>query len=107
MTDQNASVQEPDQIVIWTPQITKEMVVESVQQGKKFPPKATRHLVPARPLHVDVPTRWLKEDIPLDEINRKFLEHLEGKDVKRFGPGQVINGRYYEEELFVFYDKKK
>ena len=21
-------------------------------------------------------------------------------------PGQVINGRYYEEELFVFYDRK-
>jgi hypothetical protein len=107
MFDQNASVQEPDQMVIWTPQITKEMVVESVRQGKKFPPKATRHLVPARPLHVDVPTRWLQEDIPLDEINRKFLELLKGKEVKRFGPGQVINGRYYEEELFVFYDKKK
>jgi len=94
------------QVVIWTPQITKNMVVEAVQQGKKFAPKATRHLVPARPLHVDVPTRWLKEDIPIEEINRRFVELLKRKRIKRFGPGQIVNGRYYEEELFVFYDER-
>jgi hypothetical protein len=96
---------EPGQVIIWTPQITKDMVVEAVREGKKFPPKATRHLVPARPLHVDIPTLWLKEDISIDEINERFSELLKRKGVKRFGPGQVVNGRYYEEELFVFYDK--
>jgi hypothetical protein len=107
ITEHDPAAPEPDQLIIWTPQITKGMVVDTVRQGKKFPPKATRHLVPARPLHVDVPTRWLKEDIPVDEINRRFIELLKRKGVKRFGPGQVINGRYYEEELFVFYDKEK
>lgn len=107
ITEHDPAAPEPDQLIIWTPQITKGMVVDTVRQGKKFPPKATRHLVPARPLHVDVPTRWLKEDIPVDEINRRFIELLERKGVKRFGPGQVVNGRYYEEELFVFYDKEK
>jgi len=107
ITENDSAAPEPDQLIIWTPQITKEMVVETVRQGKKFPPKATRHLVPARPLHVDVPSRWLKEDVPLDKINRRFMELLKGKGVKRFGPGQVVNGRYYEEELFVFYDKEK
>jgi len=104
ITEHDSAAPEPDQLIIWTPQITKEMVVETVRQGKKFPPKATRHLVPARPLHVDVPTRWLKEDTPVDEINRRFTELLKKKGIKRFGPGQVVNGRYYEEELFVFYD---
>ncbi len=107
ITEHDSVSPTPDQVIIWTPQITKEMVVETVRQGKKFPPKATRHLVPARPLHVDVPTRWLKEDITIDEINRRFKELLNRKGVKRFGPGQVVNGRYYEEELFVFYDKEK
>jgi len=41
----------------------------------------------------------------MDEINKRFSELLKRKGVKRFGPGQVVNGRYYEEELFVFYDK--
>lgn len=92
-------------VVIWTPRISKAMVVKAVMQGKKFAPKATRHLIPARPINVNVPTRWLKEDISLDEINRRFVALLERKEMKRFGPGQIVNGRYYEEELFVFYDK--
>jgi L-serine kinase (ADP) len=92
-------------VVIWTPRISKAMVIEAVMQGKKFAPKATRHLVPARPINVNVPTRWLKEDISLDEINRRFVALLEKKKMKRFGPGQIVNGRYYEEELFVFYDE--
>ncbi len=92
-------------VVIWTPRISKEMVLDAVKRGKKFAPKATRHLIPARPLNVNVPTRWLKEEISLEEINRRFVALLEKKDMKRFGPGQIVNGRYYEEELFVFYDK--
>ena len=92
-------------VIIWTPHITKEMVMDAVKRGKKFAPKATRHLVPARPINVNVPTRWLKEDVSLKEINRRFVALLEKKEMKRFGPGQIVNGRYYEEELFVFYDK--
>jgi L-serine kinase (ADP) len=94
-------------VVIWTPHISKEMVLEAVKAGRKFAPKATRHLVPARPINVNVPTRWLKEEISLREINRRFVSLLEKKDMKRFGPGQIFNGRYYEEELFVFYDKEE
>ena len=94
-----------DQMVIWTPQITKEMVVDAVNQSKLFAPKTTRHLIPARPLNVEVPTYWLNESISLTAINARVKEHLESKGIRRFGPGQVIDGRYYEEELFVFFDK--
>ena len=90
--------------IIWTPQITKEMVVDAVKKKKRFAPKATRHLIPARPLNVNVPTYWFKEDISLEEINKKFLKLLERKNLRRFGPGQVVDGRYYEEELFIFFD---
>jgi hypothetical protein len=95
-----------DEMIIWTPQITKEMVVEAAKEKKLFAPKTTRHLIPARPLNVDLPTRWLSEDISREQINERVSRFLSAKQVKRFGPGQVIDGRYYEEELFVFFDKK-
>jgi hypothetical protein len=95
------------QIVIWTPQISKEMVVDAARKKRLFAPKTTRHLIPARPLNVNVPTRWLKENASIEEINQRFLDHLKSKEMRRLGPGQVVYGRYYEEELFVFYDKKR
>jgi hypothetical protein len=95
-----------EQVILWTPQITKEMVVNAARQKRLFAPKTTRHLIPARPLHINIPTSWLKEEVPLETINRRFVEYLKGKGIMRLGPGQVINGRYYEEELFIFYDKK-
>lgn len=97
--------QKNDQVVLWTPHITKEMVVDAARNGRLFAPKSTRHCIPARPLNVNVPTTWFKEDIPLEKINERFTKFLEGKGLRRFGPGQVIDGRYYEEEVFVFYDK--
>lgn len=94
------------EIVIWTPQITKEMVVEAARQKRVFAPKSTRHLIPARPLNMNIPTHWFKENIPLEEINRRFTRFLQGKGMRRLGPGQVIDGRFYEEELFIFFDKR-
>lgn len=94
-----------DEIVIWTPHITKEMVVRAAMENRQFAPKTTRHCIPARPLNVNVPTSWFKENVSLDEINRRFSDFLEGKDIRRFGPGQILDGRYYEEELFVFFDR--
>jgi hypothetical protein len=94
------------EIVIWTPQITKEMVVEAARQKRVFAPKSTRHLIPARPLNMNIPTHWFKENISLEEINRRFARFLQGKGMRRLGPGQVIDGRFYEEELFIFFDKR-
>ncbi len=95
-----------DEMVIWTPQMTKEMVVDAAKKGKLFAPKSTRHCIPARPLNVNVPTTWFKEDLSLKEINLRFEAFLKAKKLRRFAPGQVIDGRYYSEEVFVFYDEK-
>lgn len=93
-----------NEVVLWSPRITKEMVVDAARQQKIFTPKATRHLIPARPLNVNVPTEWFKEDILLEDINLRFKSHLARKKIQHFGPGQIVHGRYYEEELFVFFD---
>ena len=96
----------PDEIIIWTPHISKEMVVDAVNRDKRFAPKATRHLIPARPLNVNVPAAWFKENVSLEKINRRLSDSLNRKRLRRFAPGQVIDGRYYEEELFIFFDEK-
>ncbi|NNL41408.1 MAG: hypothetical protein HKO79_02865 [Desulfobacterales bacterium] len=92
-----------DEAVIWTPQITKEMVVECAKLKKVFAPKTTRHVIPVRPLNVNLPGQWLSENISLDEINQRFAKFLKSKRMKKFSPGMVLDGRYYEEELIVFY----
>jgi L-serine kinase (ADP) len=95
-----------EEIILWTPQISKEMVVDAAKKEKLFAAKSTRHLIPARPINLNFPARMLKEPVPLREMNRRFLRFMEAKEVKRLPPGQVINGRYYEEELFVFVDRR-
>jgi L-serine kinase (ADP) len=94
-------------LVLWTPHITKHMVIEAAGSGKVFVPKATRHLVGARPVNVNVPIRWFRENVSPEEINQRFTAFLQEKELRRFGPGQVINGRYYGEEIFVFCDRRK
>ncbi|MFC1877391.1 hypothetical protein ACFL2E_09015 [Thermodesulfobacteriota bacterium] len=96
-----------NQAVIWTPILTKKTVIASAKKKKIFAPKTTRHVIPARPLNVNVPGYWLKENISLKEINQRFETFLQAKQVRRFGPGQIIDGRYYEEELFVFFNSRR
>lgn len=93
----------PDQMVLWTPQITKQMVVDCAKKKMIFAPKSTRHVIPVRPLNVNVPGQWFRENLTLEEINWNFSAFLEEKRMKRFSPGMVLDGRYYEEELIVFY----
>lgn len=94
-------------VVLWTPKLSKETVVSAAKENKVFAPKTTRHVLPARPLNVNIPGYWLKEKVSLEEINQRFEQHLRAKQVKRFAPGQVIDGRYYEEELYVFYNQPR
>src|SRR4030042_397845 len=74
----------------------EDVVEDAAKQERLFAPKPTRHLIPARPLHINTPTSWLREEVPLEVINQRFMEHLRAKELRRLGPGQVINGRYYE-----------
>jgi hypothetical protein len=95
-----------EEAILWTPRITKKMVIDAAGKEQLFAPKSTRHLIPARPIRVNVPVLWLNEDVSLEEINRRFVQFLRGKKVRHLPPGQTIRGRYYEEELFVFRDVK-
>ncbi len=91
--------------VICPPRIDKSQVLEMARRGEVFSFKATRHVVPARPVGVDVPLSLLRdEELTLEEANQRLTELLEGKTLRRVPPGSLRGGRRYEEELYVFED---
>ncbi len=84
---------------IIAPRITKKDVVEVALAGEVFVHKTTRHIIPARPLFVNIPLEWLNMD--QEEANKLVYEHLSKRKLKHLPPGQILDRRY-EEELYVF-----
>ncbi|MGQ4891194.1 MAG: ParB N-terminal domain-containing protein [Candidatus Njordarchaeia archaeon] len=92
-------------LVLATPPIKKEDVVNFALNKKIFPPKTTRHILPVRPLFVNVPLPLLKHgDLGKTlkekrEILRKLLLQKTLIKVK----GEIIIDRFYEERaLYIF-----
>jgi hypothetical protein len=91
--------------VLLTPRVPKEAVIETALSGEVFTYKATRHVIPARPLYLNVPLNLLKESgRPLDEVNKKLKSRLEKKRLRRISAGSLLDGRRYEEDLYIFED---
>jgi hypothetical protein len=86
---------------LMTPTVTKKEVVDTALAGKVFSQKTTRHIIPARPMNVNVPIVWLHGNISLDEANTRLREHLASKRIDKLPPGQILDRRY-DEELYVF-----
>ncbi|MHA2314165.1 MAG: ParB N-terminal domain-containing protein, partial [Candidatus Hermodarchaeia archaeon] len=78
--------------VLIVPSLTKEEVIEWALKNEVFTHKTTRHVVPARPLYVNVPLPWLKQS-NLDKANQKLKKHLENKRIIEKETGAIINGR--------------
>lgn len=90
-------------LVISVPIFTKQQIREFAMTGNLLPHKVTRHVIPSRPLGVDIPLKLLTDSmISLKEADRKLGELLAQKRVERRPPGSVVDGRQYQEELLVF-----
>jgi len=87
---------------IIAPRIMKKDVVDVAVRGQVFVQKATRHVIPARPLFVNVPTEWL--NMNSEAANNRLYDYMSKKKIKHYPPGQTIDRRY-EEELYVFSDR--
>ncbi len=83
------------------PTVSKRDVVTVALTGEVFAHKTTRHVIPVRPLFVNVPLKLLCARFSLKSTNDAFMEHLSKKDIEFLPPGQVLDRRY-EEELYVF-----
>lgn len=86
---------------LMTPTVTKKEVVETALAGKVFAQKTTRHLIPARPMNVNIPITWLRGDMSLEEVNKYLREYLSSKEIEKLPPGQILDRRY-DEELYIF-----
>jgi len=86
---------------LMTPTVSKEEIVKTALAGKVFAQKTTRHIIPARPMFINVPNEWLHGDLSLSEANERLVELLSSKELKHLPPGQVLDRRY-EEELYIF-----
>ena len=81
--------------------VFKNEVVETVSQGKLFPPKSTRHLVPSRPLGGGVPLEWLQaSDYPQAQL--RYQKFIQSRKVTRLPEGSRVGSRRYLEEVFFF-----
>lgn len=86
--------------VIAPPPIKKEEVILTIKNDKLFPKKSTRHILPYRPMGINVPLSWLKGKT--EEASIKLQELLSMGTFRRIGGGAVIGGRRYEEEVYIF-----
>jgi len=86
---------------LMTPTAMKEEVVETALAGRVFAQKTTRHVIPARPMNVNVPIAWLRGDAGIEEVNGWLSEHLSARKLEKLPPGQTLD-RKYDEELYVF-----
>jgi len=88
--------------VLLTPRLTKDCIISTALSGEVFSYKATRHVVPARPLHVDVPLSLLQGDRAVDAVNEELGRRLERRRLRLVSAGNVFKGRRYEESVYVF-----
>lgn len=89
--------------VIPVPILKKEQIREIALMGRLLPHKVTRHVIPSRPLSIDVPLELLTDhSISSKEASRKLGEFLAHKHFELKPAGSVVDGRKYEEELLVF-----
>ena len=87
---------------LMTPRATKSEVLEAALSEKVFAHKTTRHMVPMRPMGVNVPLKWLDGSESLDECNHMLVEHIKKRGLERLPSGSTFERRRYDEELLVF-----
>lgn len=89
--------------VIPLPGFSKQRIRKLVGEGMLLPHKATCHIIPSRPLRLDVPLALLRNEAITPEIaNSQLTQLLSSRKIIRRPSGSVIDGRRYEEELLIF-----
>jgi len=98
-----ALVDKRTKAVMTLPRIEKASIREAGLTGQLLPYKVTRHIVPARPLGVNVPLKTLTDQTTqIEESNRRFIADLQARTITHRSSGANIGGRRYEEETFIF-----
>lgn len=87
--------------ILQTPTVRKSEVVAAALRNQLFNHKTTRHMIPLRPMFLNIPLEWLYSEASPTAINQKLVRYLSTKSYRRYPPGHVFDRRY-DEELYVF-----
>lgn len=91
------------ELVIAIPVFSKQQIRTFGLQGLLLPHKVTRHVMPSRPLRLNIPLRMLMQQKSTQaEVDQELRALLSSRGIHRKPPGSVVDGRRYEEELLVF-----
>lgn len=91
--------------LLFPPIVNKKEVITFASKKKIFIPKATRHIIPARPVEVNCSLELLRNyDSSLKQLNQRLKKQLESKRVSKLPSGSFFFGRRYEEALYIFKD---
>ena len=93
-----------EEIVLVTPSISKNDVIRSALSRNIYPPKSTRHIIPIRPLYLNIPLKFLSKNFRGNKrLRNKFLnKFLYHKDVYSV-LGKTYIDRFYEEDYLYLY----
>lgn len=86
--------------VLAPPPILKEEVIRAATSGYTFPIKSTRHIINSRPIGLNIPLGWLSN--PGEDANARLKELLMRGRFRVLPSGATIDGRRYEEEVYIF-----
>ncbi len=100
-SDAMKSLRSESRPVLIVPSLSKEEVITSALKKELFTQKTTRHVVPARPLFVNIPLSWLKQS-NVKKANDQLCDYLKTQQIVKKEPGSIINGRRYEEYSYLF-----
>jgi hypothetical protein len=84
-------------VALLPPRLRKEEVLELSRKGLLLPPKSTRHVVPARPMGVNVPLKLLRADLLDAEL---FDEYIRQKRPLVVKPPLLLDREYGETILY-------
>ncbi len=83
--------------------LRKGEIVKAAVNGYLFPCKTTRHVVPTRPIGIEIPLKKLcTTRLSLQKLNEDLIDGLQNRKTRILPAGSVIDGRKYEEELLLF-----
>lgn len=88
----------PEGVLVTLPKLSKDDVTAAAKRGQLLLPKSTRHVIPARPMGVDVPLPLLRRPNLDLELVEEYVKHSEPLILKP----PVILDREYQEELLYF-----
>jgi hypothetical protein len=92
----DVALQDPSSILVLTPRLTKQDVIDAARSGRLFPWKTTKHVVDPRPVGVKFPLFELMKPSPPRHVLEEMLKERKGTLLP---PNSFYEGRRYKESL--------